>query len=117
MPRKMRVEYPGAMYHVMSRGDQRDDIFLDDVDRHEFIKTLAEACQKTDWWVHAFCLMKNHSCDYVHLNPIRAKLLAGEDRLLSYPWSSFPWYLAAPQHRPAWLRVDRLLGEHRRVRP
>ena len=48
------------MYHVMSRGDQRNDIFLDDMDRHEFIKTLAEACQKTDWWVHAFCLMKNH---------------------------------------------------------
>jgi REP element-mobilizing transposase RayT len=60
MPRKMRVEYSGAMYHVMSRGDQRDAIFLDDVDRHESIKTLAEACQKTDWWVHAFCLMKNH---------------------------------------------------------
>jgi hypothetical protein len=33
----------------MSRGDQRDDIFFDDVDRHDFIKTLAEACQKTDW--------------------------------------------------------------------
>jgi len=44
MPRKLRVEYAGAMYHVMSRGDQRDDIFLDDVDRHDFIKTLAEAC-------------------------------------------------------------------------
>ncbi len=51
MPRQMRVQYPGAMYHVMSRGDQREDIFLDDVDRHDFIKTLAEACQKTDWWV------------------------------------------------------------------
>ena len=44
----------------MSRGDQREDIFLDDVDRHDFIKTLAEACQKTDWQVHAFCLMRNH---------------------------------------------------------
>ncbi len=33
MPRKLRVEYPGAMYHVMSRGDRREDIFLDDVDR------------------------------------------------------------------------------------
>jgi hypothetical protein len=42
MPRKLRVEYAGAMYHVMSRGDQRDDIFLDDVDRHDFIKTLAQ---------------------------------------------------------------------------
>ena len=60
MPRKLRLEYPGAMDHVMSRGDQREDIFLDDVDRHDFIKTLAEACQKADWQVHAFCLMRNH---------------------------------------------------------
>ena len=60
MPRKMRVQYPGAMYHVMSRGDQRDDILLDDVDRYDFIKTLADACLKTDWLVHAFCLMNNH---------------------------------------------------------
>jgi REP element-mobilizing transposase RayT len=41
MPRKLRVEYPGAMYHVMSRGDRREDIFLNDVDRHDFLKTLA----------------------------------------------------------------------------
>jgi REP element-mobilizing transposase RayT len=60
MPRKLRVEYPGAMYQVMSRGDRREDIFLDDVDRHDFIKTLAEACQKTGWQVHAWCLMRNH---------------------------------------------------------
>src|SRR3974390_2452173 len=169
MPRKLRLEYPGAMYHVMSRGDQRDDIFLDDVDRHDFIKTLAEACQKTGWQVHAFCLMHNHyhlvletpnanlvsgmawlqstytirlnnrhrltghvlsgrykgqvvegsgtgylrtACDYVHLNPVRAKLLAPEDRLLAYGWSSFALYLAVPEHRPQWLRHDRLLGGH-----
>jgi REP element-mobilizing transposase RayT len=43
MPRKLRVEYPGAMYHVMSRGDRREDIFLNDVDRQDFIKTLAES--------------------------------------------------------------------------
>ena len=49
--------------------------------------------------------------DYVHLNPVRAGLLQAEQRLLEYPWSSFGWYLAAPPHRPAWLRVDRLLGE------
>jgi len=35
-------------------------------------------------------------CDYVHLNPVRAHLLRPEERLLSYPWSSFGWYLAAP---------------------
>ena len=50
--------------------------------------------------------------DYVHLNPVRAKLLRPDERLLSYPWSSFGGYLAAAAHRPAWLRVDRVLGEH-----
>ena len=39
-------------------------------------------------------------------------MLAAEDRLLAYPWSSFPLYLAAGEHRPQWLRTDRLLGEH-----
>ena len=43
MPRQLRVQYPGAMYHVMSRGNQRKDIFPDDVDRQDFLKTLAEA--------------------------------------------------------------------------
>jgi REP element-mobilizing transposase RayT len=88
MPRKMRVEYPGAMYHVMSRGDQRDDIFLDDVDRHEFIKTLAEACQKTDWWVHAFCLMKNHY--HIVIETPNGNLVAGmQERGQPIAWSAF----------------------------
>jgi len=60
MPRKLRIQYPGAMYHLMSRGDRRERIFLDDVDRQDFLKTLAEACQKTGWQVHAYCLMTNH---------------------------------------------------------
>src|SRR6266446_8216737 len=52
MPRQLRSEYPGAMYHVMSRGNRRQDIFLNGVDRHSRhcgIKTLAEAYQKTGW--------------------------------------------------------------------
>ena len=60
MPRTMRLEYPGAIYHVMDRGDRREDIFVNDVDRQDFLKTLAEACQKTGWQVHAYCLMRNH---------------------------------------------------------
>jgi len=47
----------------------------------------------------------------VHLNPRRAGLVAGGERLQSYPWSSYPSYLR-PGLRPKWLRVDRLLGEH-----
>ena len=60
MPRQLRIEYPCAIHHVMSRGDRRENIYLDDVDRQDFLKTLAEACQKTDWQVHAYCLMRNH---------------------------------------------------------
>ena len=43
---------------------------------------------------------------------MRAGLLRAQERLLAYPWSSFGYYLAAPEHRPHWIRVDRLLGEH-----
>jgi putative transposase len=52
------------------------------------------------------------ACDYVHLNPVRAGLLKPEERLLAYPWSSMAGYVAAREHRPRWIRVDRLLGEH-----
>jgi len=45
MPRKLPVEYAGTLYDVMSRRDRRQDIFLDDVDRQDFLKMLAEACQ------------------------------------------------------------------------
>jgi len=60
MPRQLRIEYAGAIYHVMSRGDRGEDIFFDDQDRRKFLATLGEACIKADWQVHAYCLMKNH---------------------------------------------------------
>jgi hypothetical protein len=53
MPRKPRVEYVGAIYHVMSRGNRGDAIFLDEKDHQTFIDTLEEACTKTGWLVHA----------------------------------------------------------------
>src|SRR5438552_1602691 len=138
MPRKLRIQYPGAIYHVMNRGDQRENIFKDDQDRERFLFTLGEACNKTEWQAHAYCLMRNHFhlvietpqanlvagmkwllgvytkrfnirhklcghlfagrykalivdgsgdgylrtvCDYVHLNPVRAKLLKPEAEL------------------------------------
>ena len=134
-----------------------------------FLETLGEACAKTGWQVHAFCLMPNHFhlvletpranlvagmkwflgtytgrfnrrhkllghlfsgrykalivdgsghgylktvCDYVHLNPVRAKMIPPGRKLAGYRWSSFPAYLTPARKRPPWLRVDRLLGEH-----
>ena len=168
MARKLRLQYSGAIYHLMSRGDRRERIFLDDADRQSFISTLAEACVKTDWQVHAYCLMNNHFhlvietpkanlvvgmkwllgtytarfngkhklsghlfsgrykslfvdnsgngyfktvCDYVHLNPVRAKLLRPNQALAAFSWSSYGQYLLPPGKRVPWLRVDRLLGE------
>src|SRR5947199_10523576 len=60
MARKLRLQYPGAIYHVMNRGDRRDAIFADDDDRRLLLQTLGEACQKTDWEIHAWCWMSNH---------------------------------------------------------
>ena len=168
MARKLRVQYPGALYHVMNRGDRREPIFKDDDDRWRFLETLGQACGKTGWQVHAYCLMLNHFhlvvetpkanlvggmkwflgtytsrfnrrhklfghlfsgrykslvvdgsgdgylrtvCDYVHLNPVRANLLPPEAPLQEFTWSSYPQYLRSARKRPAWLRVDRVLGE------
>jgi putative transposase len=51
-------------------------------------------------------------CDYVHLNPVRARLLTPRQRLQAHPWSTYGAYLQKAAKRPRWLRVDRLLGEH-----
>ncbi len=169
MARKLRVQYEDAVYHVMNRGDRREEIFRSAHDRELFLETLGEACAKTDWQVHAWCLMDNHFhlvvetpkgnladgmkwllatytsrfnrrygvvghlfsgrykslivdgsgngylrtvCDYVHLNPVRARLIQPDQRLSDFPWSSYKLYLLPKGSRPPWLRVDRLLGEH-----
>ncbi len=168
MPRALRIEYEGAVYHVMNRGDRREPIVLGDEDRRLFLDTLCEVCAKTGWRVHALCLLDNHfhlvmdtpranlvsgmkwflgtytvrfnrrhgllghlfsgrykavlvdggtpgyfqtACNYVHLNPVRTRQWKPGTPLLSYVWSSYPQYLAAPERRWPWLCVDRLLGE------
>lgn len=147
MPRQPRIEYEGALYHVLSRGDRREDIVLDDDDRQHFVQTLGAACAKCDWQVHAWVLLSNHFhlvietplgnlstgmkwllgtytmrfnrrhqlsghlfagrykslliddgdphylrtvCDYVHLNPARAHMIAGDGRLESYGGAAIP---------------------------
>jgi REP element-mobilizing transposase RayT len=60
MARKLRIQYPGAVYHVMSRGNQGGAIFQGDSDRKVFLDTLAEGCEKTGWRLHAYVLMANH---------------------------------------------------------
>ena len=60
MARKLRIQYPGAIYHVMNRGDHQEVIFCDDDDRKLWMATLAEGCEKTAFQIHSFCLMSNH---------------------------------------------------------
>src|SRR5436189_963078 len=168
MARKLRVQYPGAIYLVMNRGDRREAIFRDEADRQRFVETLGEACARSGWQVHAYCLMSNHFhlvvetpqptlvagmkwflgtytgrfsrrhrlfghlfsgrykslivdgsgngylrtvCEYVHLNPDRAKLVKVAEALQAYRWSNYPEYLKGASNRVKWLKVDRLLGE------
>lgn len=60
MPRKPRIEFAGACYHVMCRGNRQEPIFLDAYDRGLFLETLGEASARTGWIVHSFVLMTNH---------------------------------------------------------
>jgi putative transposase len=164
--RKLRIQFPDAIYLVTNRGNRGEVIFRDDQDRRRFLGTLGEVCAKTDWQIIAYCLMKDHFhlvlrtpganlvsgmkwflgtytsrfnrrhrlsghhfggrykavivdgrsggylravCDYVHLNPARAKLLKQAEPLRAYAWTSFPCYLASPALRPCWLRTAQLL--------
>src|SRR5712691_9696298 len=79
MARKFRIQYEGAIYHVMSRGNGKAAVFHNDVDRRSFVQTLAEACAKTDWQVHAYCLMKTHF--HLVLETPRSNLVPGIDRI------------------------------------
>lgn len=60
MARPLRIEFAGALYHVMARGDGQRSIFLDDDDRQAFLGNLARVCERVDWRVWAWCLMDNH---------------------------------------------------------
>ncbi|WP_207215860.1 transposase [Pseudolysobacter antarcticus] len=60
MSRPLRIEFSGALYHVMARGNAREDIFRNDADREHFLASLGRACARFDWQVWAYYLMDNH---------------------------------------------------------
>ena len=161
MPRQVRIEYPGAIYHVMARGNRRERIVIDDEDRERFEAALEEVVGKMGWVLYAYVLMGNHYhlvfktpepnlvmgmtwfqstvtkrfnarhrlrghlfsgrykavlveendylttlMHYVHLNPVRARLVKVSDGIESYPWSSLGDYLAPPSKRRDWVAVE-----------
>jgi putative transposase len=80
MARQLRIQYEGAIYHLMSRGDRREAIFHDDLDRKSFLQALGAVCEKTGWQVHAYCLMSNHF--HLVIETPRSNLSAGMQWLL-----------------------------------
>ena len=56
----LRVEYAGTYYHVMARGNRREEIFLDEEDGRFFLKAVSKVCAQTGWMVHAWVIMGNH---------------------------------------------------------
>jgi putative transposase len=75
MARQIRIEYEGAFYHVMARGNRREKIYRDEEDRGFFMKTLDEVCKMTGWRVHAWVLMSNHY--HLLIETPEANLVAG----------------------------------------
>lgn len=60
MSRPIRLEFPGALYHVTSRVDRREEKFFGDADRRACLGVLANTCERFNWRVHAGCQMGNH---------------------------------------------------------
>lgn len=79
MARQLRLEFPGALYHVTSRGNAHQEIYLDDTDRNIFLKLLAREIYQQGWLCYAYCLMDNHY--HLLLETPQANLSQGMRRL------------------------------------
>lgn len=60
MARPLRIELAGGVYHLTSRGDRREPIYADDVDRLLWLELFGEVCDRFNWRCHAWCQMGNH---------------------------------------------------------
>jgi REP element-mobilizing transposase RayT len=60
MARPLRIEFAGGLYHITSRGNRKEAIYLLDEDREQFLSVLGDACAKYQWLCHSYCLMTNH---------------------------------------------------------
>ena len=161
MARQLRIEFPGAFYHVTARGNERKAVFKSIKDREQFFSYLESASNRYGAIIHAYCLMDNHYhilietplgnlskimqhinsayttyfnikrdrsghlfqgryksilvevdeyakelSRYIHLNPVRAKMLKTPEE---YQWSSYSYY-ADKRKAPEWLYRDFILG-------
>ena len=79
MARPLRIEVPGGLYHLTSRGDRREDIYLNDADRQRWLDLLGEVCVRHNWLCHAYCLMDNHF--HIVIETVDGNLSAGMRQL------------------------------------
>ena len=79
MARPLRIEFPGGLYHLTSRGDRREDIYLNDADRQRWLDLLGEVCVRHNWLCHAYCLMDNHF--HIVIETVDGNLSAGMRQL------------------------------------
>ena len=79
MARLRRLLFPGAIYHVTTRGNRGQLIFLDDLDRERFLELLDDVVKRFGWICHAYCLMGNHY--HLVIETPDANLSAGMHRL------------------------------------
>jgi REP element-mobilizing transposase RayT len=60
MAKPLRIEFPGAVYHITSRGNAKQNIYLDEEDKRNFLEVLSLVVERFNWLCHAYCLMENH---------------------------------------------------------
>ena len=64
MARSIRVQFAGARYHVINRGNYRNNLFSTHKTAEAFTKALFEACDRYEWWLHAYVIMSNQITTY-----------------------------------------------------
>ena len=123
MARQLRIQYEGAIYHLMVVETPRANLVqgmkwllgtytMRFNRRHKLSGHLFAGRYKSLLIDGATPGYLRTVCDYVHLNPVRARLVGRRERLQKYRWSSYPSYLRSREKRESWLRCDRLFGEH-----
>jgi len=79
MSRPLRISVPGGLFHVTSRGDRREAIYLSDRDRYQWLSLFGKICRRYHWVCHAYCLMDNHF--HIVVETAEANLSAGMRQL------------------------------------
>lgn len=89
MTRPLRLEFPGALYHVTSRGNRRNPIYRDDADRRAWLDVLGRVCERHHFVVHSFCQMTNHY--HLLVETVEANLSQGMRQLNGLYTQHFNW--------------------------